>query len=920
MSTDLRFLGDWKLWAAIPAALLLAAAAWGLYWRETRKRSGALSWLLPTLRALSVFLIMMILSGPVLHHRQVVGELARVFLFVDSSRSMQVTDDNLETSRKLMIAQQLGWLPKDTVDAAMVRASDALARAEQQARGARIEMENALLIESARTVVRELETAVEQLKLARSETYPNPVGGALKIQNELVAPARKLSEQTLGNNPHPFVESLSGLADKIAEWERQLRRAFGETAGKMASGNDTAVRTAIDKFNSNTRWQRLEAELLDEADGLAPALAQQHNLEMAAMSGPDAELLWWPGAGSLHEASRMPTTFKVKPEGWSTDLSDAIRTRMEKVKAEERAAVILFTDGRHNAGTSPLQLAKMLGSRNVPIFAVGIGSPVPPADLAVLQVKGPETIFQDARVKGSIEFKDDMPPGQPFTIRIESAGRVVWEKTINTEQKSLRSLPYDFAIKEIVQAELAKQDRDLKFNSVPLDFDVVITPLAGEKDKENNRGSLHLSAITERPRVLLIEGRPRWDFRYLRNLLERDQKWEANVLLAGGGGEMRPLVRGNQNGQFPKDRETLYGYQLIIIGDIPPNLLTSQEMEWIREFVEKRGGGLIFIDGPREKQSRLLGTPLKPLLPVDWKDQPLTGAQLQMRVHSVNNTESPISLVSDPQDNAELWAKLQAPRWAAPAEALPGAEVWIDVVGGGRTVPAIVFHRFGAGRVLYSGIEETWRWRYEVGDLHHQKFWNQAAKWIMEPSFPVQDKYVSIDSGPRRYTPGESADLRVRLRDGQGRLLLKADAEVQLFKDGQRVATTPLTADESAGGVFRGRTAALTEGKYEVRVRVDGLPESEMKARTSFTVQPEGAGEMAITHCDEPFLRQMAALSGGAYFKEEELGALKERLKPLSQGHVEETETVLWQSWWWFVPIIVLLGLEWFLRKRTGMI
>ena len=83
--TDLRFLGDWKLWAGLPVALLLAYAAWRLYRRETRARTDALRWLLPLLRALAVFFIVLMLTGPVLHHRKIIGQLARVILFVDSS-------------------------------------------------------------------------------------------------------------------------------------------------------------------------------------------------------------------------------------------------------------------------------------------------------------------------------------------------------------------------------------------------------------------------------------------------------------------------------------------------------------------------------------------------------------------------------------------------------------------------------------------------------------------------------------------------------------------------------------------------------------------------------------------------------------------------------------------------------------------
>ena len=76
--TDLRFIGDWRLWGGVVVGLGLAVAAWLLYWRETRTRAGAVRWVLPTLRALAVLLLVLMLTGPVLRHRNTIGEVARI--------------------------------------------------------------------------------------------------------------------------------------------------------------------------------------------------------------------------------------------------------------------------------------------------------------------------------------------------------------------------------------------------------------------------------------------------------------------------------------------------------------------------------------------------------------------------------------------------------------------------------------------------------------------------------------------------------------------------------------------------------------------------------------------------------------------------------------------------------------------------
>ncbi|MDQ3624479.1 MAG: VWA domain-containing protein, partial [Verrucomicrobiota bacterium] len=141
-----------------------------------------------------------------------------------------------------------------------------------------------------------------------------------------------------------------------------------------------------------------------------------------------------------------------------------------------------------------------------------------------------------------------------------------------------------------------------------------------------------------------------------------------------------------------------------------------------------------------------------------------------------------------------------------------------------------------------------------------------------------------------------------------------------LFRDGRKVATIRLAADENAGGLFRGKTAALEPGNYEVAVQSVAIAERDSRARTEFKVEPRATGELSTLSLNEELLRQMADQSGGQYLREEQIDKLAALLAPMSQGKVIETDTVLWQSYWWFLPLISLLTAEWIIRKRVGLL
>jgi hypothetical protein len=143
--------------------------------------------------------------------------------------------------------------------------------------------------------------------------------------------------------------------------------------------------------------------------------------------------------------------------------------------------------------------------------------------------------------------------------------------------------------------------------------------------------------------------------------------------------------------------------------------------------------------------------------------------------------------------------------------------------------------------------------------------------------------------------------------------------EAQLFSGDRPIGTVKLAPDENAGGLFHGQAGQLAPGRYEARLKAPGLGD-ENRIRAEFVVRAPEAGELASLTCNEDLLRQLAAQSGGTYYREEELASLEARLDPLSRERVFESDTALWQSWGWFLPIIALLSAEWILRKYAGLL
>ena len=730
--------------------------------------------------------------------------------------------------------------------------------------------------------------------------------------------------------------SLSNLTETALSYELRFRDTFEVYAENRAAGDDENIKKAIESFNSNDRWQRATRLLTQRRNSILKELADTHIIEVRSLAGLETERLW----DNTGDAD-PPPDFGRSPETRRTDLATGLQTAIKvdedngenKDAKQSRTAAVILSDGLHNIGASPFETAKLMAGRDIPIHTVGFGSVTPPPDLAVIDVETPAKVLKDDRFRGSVTLKDNLTPGTPFKIVIEDdLNQTVWEESFSGMSATRRRVAFDFSVEELVEEKISNLglDNSVEVNAVPFRMKVRVEPVEGEARGDNNVLSFAFDAITKKNNMLIIDGRPRWETRYLHNLFERDERWSVTVAFAGPGSDDGALPRGEEGDVFPADKKTLFSYDLLVLGEIAQGLFEEEELEWIRDFVASRGGGIILLDGPRQKFREYADdeeNPIASLLPVKWnEDGPKRLAPQALRLTERGLATPALFLHPSAERSAELWGYVPKPGWVAPTEALPGTDVYLEATldeKGEESVPLLVSRTVGAGKTLYAGFDGTWRWRFEVADKYHQRYWHQIASWIMETPFAVSDEFVAIDPGASTYRPGESAALRIRVRDREGKPLddPKAEVEALIWREGKIVATVPMKTDPDSGGLFRGETPALSPGEHQVTVRVDGLfEENELRSKVEFLVREPESPELATLICKEDLLRDVAKLSGGSYLREEQIGRLNDLLKPISSGRLVKKEIALWQSYWWFVPIILLLGLELFLRKRAGML
>jgi hypothetical protein len=715
-----------------------------------------------------------------------------------------------------------------------------------------------------------------------------------------------------------------------------------------------------------SRYERAVALLLGGDVPRLESWADTSELDVQRGEAGEATPLW--SSSPRTSPPPLPTAQQWMPKRFSTEtsltgpLEAALTSRGDaggkgeqarldgQTPQEPRAPVLLLTDGRHTLGPSPLDLLATWPAGQMPIWVVGMGSSLPPPRLTIRRVESPTQLFATDRLEGVLELVDHLPPGEPFRVLValdaqrpsENRARsavlsepqaTLWSDSLVSDGSGLRRLSFSFpveaAMEQLSAIHEAPAADDVLRLPLPLKARIVREPRVatdrGSAAADDSAGWL-VGITTRRQRVLFLDGRGRWEARYLRNALERDPHWSVDAFLVKPGASPRWFSQGTQLTGFPDSIEAWLTYDLVITGEIEPTAATTTALKILPELVERAGIGWIAIDGERDTWSADTFAPLRAMLPVERLDQAdvaskPTGQAWRPFVSTAGSSLGAFQLGEDDRTaNASIWEALPGFRSVVPVRLLPGGEAFVEVRRDGETMPLISSRLFGAGRVVHVAGDETWRWRYQLADLVHQRFWNQLARWAMRIPFAVRNDYVSLDAGDVTVPFGQPITVRALLRQPGG-----SSAETMICRavaslDGSVVSAVELAADPELPGLVEGQWASLPPGRYTIRLEATGFTPEALDLETVVEVVAPATREQLDLSRNDDLLRRIADASGGLYVAEDRVEDLWERIDLEQTSRLVQSDTLLWQSGWWFGIVMTLLTTEWWLRKRAGLI
>lgn len=662
------------------------------------------------------------------------------------------------------------------------------------------------------------------------------------------------------------------------------------------------------------------------------------------------------------------------PDASDSRLADALRQLLPQVNSASTSGVVLLSDGRVRATDSVEQLATLFGEANVPIHVVPVGEATGTGDVAVVSLVVPQRVRKYTEHELQVFLRSFGFTGQRTAVRVRKRSRV--------------SEPQSATLAEIpITLSGGAQSVSLKFrmDETPEDLVIEVEPIEGELTARNNSIETRVDINRTKVRVLYVEGQssaslsPFSTFRpsfglsqssrneqlTVREALEADKEVECRVLVSLGGG--RPQLVGEESASsssrsFPASRAELFAYDCVIFNNVGPDVLEEEQVQWLTQWVEGRGGGLIVSGSEALRLEAWQDSPLLPLLPLTLESAPpvpprAVGVEVTGRHHPIWR------LRLEDRLNENLLEELP-PLPMADLNLTPKSTA--EILGTRRESgdAVLMAHRAGRGRVIATPAElggeslqrlaETWGSQPE---RVASKFWRNLVYWATEGSSTGRRRLIA-QCDKQFYRPGETLKVTATAYDETARqtqnyqiwamfeptsldemslyspILWPDDVPRESGEVGPRIVwgeELPLTSSESSSDYELELSLSETEnsGDGGFRIELTAYLEADSNTMYSHGTQVDSTS-LAVRILSDPFeqqnplpnhefLRRVAAVSGGRVLDTPAQLAEILRTREAIRGPASRDLSPAWSRWWMWLSLLGLLSVEWVWRRVTGL-
>lgn len=632
--------------------------------------------------------------------------------------------------------------------------------------------------------------------------------------------------------------------------------------------------------------------------------------------------------------------------GYETNLASALRAAADRLDGRRVAGIVLISDGQPTTGSqggNRLNAARdYIRRRGIPVFAVGVGDPVPPQNVAMVRLQGPTEVRKGSAIEMTAYLSNRNCAGKTVEIRLFSKPVTgeTWTDTGVAKQVTLAGAEGSGRSEAQEVSLIVEKAADLG----EFFYKAEVKPLAREFTDKDNAATTKVRVSEEKIKILFVSGDAGWEFLYLRNFLLRSPDryalsvWQQNAEASFSQEASSEKMRLKQ---LPRTRPALFKYDAVILYDpaYTKEGFDEQFVGMLESFVSDHNGGLCYIASNKNSDENLTGTgpfrALSDLLPVVLgrrsgyiaaritRGRPIAWPLVPT---ALGLEHSATRLGRRAEESETVWKMLPGVYWTHPvlslkplASSLAFSGDPTDRMAGpdGEATPLIAVQYYGKGRSLYLGFDESWRWRAVEGGAYYREFWTNVVDFLSAGR--LQKKRIIITTGADRFTVGEKMRVRVEAYDRDYKPLDRKTLKVDLVETTtgtSRTITLRLDAKKKAGGHYEASVRLSDIGVFELTaMKDDPAYKGEVAGKTITVTLP--AEEFIHPEADPATLETIA--SEERFMAVQDSDRLIRLIPPGKMTVFNDVPHELWDVPLAIILVVTLLAVEWILRKKHNM-
>ena len=626
-----------------------------------------------------------------------------------------------------------------------------------------------------------------------------------------------------------------------------------------------------------------------------------------------------------NQTQRIAGSEELSEEGTASSIDQALSYVDDQLNGLPLGGIILVSDGADNSDDDPLATAQDFGARQIPVFTIGVGQEDIPQDIGIVDVRAAKTVLEGSVFNVQVAVNHQGYEGQEVELSImDGDTQVVSDVVILGAEGVTRRF----------ELEITPERPDL------IVYDLNVELQAGEIiDKNNSYSFLVDNTEKEALDILYLEGHPRNEYKFIRRAVSGDNSLRlATYLQTGPEKYYRQGIESatELSSGFPEDREELFEYEAIVLGDIEFDFFDADQLQMLEDFVAERGGGFL-MSGMVDEE--FIGSPIADILPVTLVEEGFLPAHLRGGIRrgahptgelfyprlTSNGEFSPVlRLSADDSENQALWRQLPELQGTyVTGRIKPGAEVLIEhplLQYQNQALPLLASQRYGSGRSMSLTTASTWRWQMMLpaADESHEILWRQILRWL-SVSAPER---ITIEFDREFYNVGDEVNVKAIVLNNEYEADNDATLWMQTSNPLEEFIDAPMEWDIEEDGVYRASFIAEEEGVYSLLVDVASAAgetsDSSAEKTAAFVVTPS-LREYTNAELDSGLMARIAEVSGGSYFNLAVAGELANIIEFTPNAYSREVQIDLWDRPWLLALLVLLLCVDWVSRRTKGL-